>query len=91
VRLINITTDESDVRVRLVSGESAAQWKLIAADGADLPAAHQPIVAADMALTVGATRDVEIRSEADARVELRVAAPLFGGLVMLPIHFVAPK
>jgi hypothetical protein len=91
LRLINITTNESDARVRLVSQQLPTQWKLIAQDGADLPAARQQTVAADIALTVGSTRDVEIHSDVAGNIELQVAAPLFGALVMLPIHFVAPK
>ena len=89
LRLINITTNESDLSVRLVSGQLPTQWRLIAQDGADLPAARQQTVAAEMALTVGATRDVEIRTAAAGRFELQVAAPLFGASVVLPIRFVA--
>jgi hypothetical protein len=40
---------------------------------------------------VGATRDVEIHGDAAGHFELQVAAPSFGALVMLPIHFAAPK
>jgi len=89
LRLINITTNESDVRVRLVSGQLPTQWRLIARDGADLPAARQQTVAADVALTVGATGDVDFRTDVAGRFELQVEAPLFGASVVLPIRFVA--
>ncbi len=91
MRPINITTDESDTRVRLVSAKLPPQWKLIAQDGADLPEARQQVVAADTDLTVGSTRDVEIRSEVAGDIELQIAAPLFGAEVVVPIRYVAPK
>ena len=91
LRLINITTDESDTRVRLVSGNLPTRWKLLAQDGADLPAARQQLAAADIDLTVGSTRDVEIRSEVAGDMELQVVAPLFGAEVVVPIRYVAPK
>jgi FtsP/CotA-like multicopper oxidase with cupredoxin domain len=91
LRLINITTDESDLRVKLISAKLPTEWKLIAQDGADLPAARQQIVIADIGLTVGSTRDVEIRSEVAGDIELQVGAPLFGASVVVPIRYVAPK
>ena len=57
LRMINITGDESDLRVKLVSQEVPVQWKVVAEDGADLPAAQQMLSLADRPLTVGSTFD----------------------------------
>lgn len=91
MRLINITTNESDLRVRLISDERIAQWKIIARDGADLAPARQFPTPADMALTVGSTADVELQSDHETYVEMRVSARLFGAMVMLPITFKPAK
>ena len=90
-RLINITTDESDLRVRLVSQELPAQWKVIAQDAVDTPAAQRTLTSADMPVTVGSIRDVDYQSDRPGYVEMQVAARLFGALVTLPITVVARK
>ncbi len=40
LRMINITDDMVDLRVRLTSNDKPVQWKIVAKDGADLPAAQ---------------------------------------------------
>ncbi len=63
LRFINITTNESDLKVRLVSTDAPVQWKVIAKDGADLPGVQVKSSAADMGVTVGSTCDVEYKSD----------------------------
>jgi len=62
-RLINITDEGVDLRVRLLSGHEPISWKVVAKDGADLPPAQIVTSPADMVLTVGATCDVEVTLE----------------------------
>lgn len=91
LRLINITNNESDLRVRLDSKEVPAQWTVIAKDGADLPMTQRHAGTAEMGVTVGTTYDVEYRSERVGHVEMLVAAPSFEALIMQPLDFVSPK
>jgi hypothetical protein len=89
--LINITTNESDLRVRLEGEGAPVQWKVIASDGADLPAAQLKSSAADIGLTVGSTRDIEYESDRDGHVEMKISAPGFEALVMQPFDIVSAK
>jgi FtsP/CotA-like multicopper oxidase with cupredoxin domain len=59
-RLINITDEGVDLRVRLLSTREPISWKVVAKDGADLPPAQIVTSPADVILTVGATCDVEV-------------------------------
>jgi manganese oxidase len=90
LRFINITTNESDLRVKLVSPDMPMHWKLLASDGADLPAGQQTL-SADLPLTVGSTNDVEFQSDREGYVEMHVSARIFEGLVMQPFNFVPNK
>ena len=91
LRLINITTNESDLRVRLEGDGAPVQWKVIASDGADLPAAQLKSSAADMGLTVGSTRDIEYESDREEHVEMKISAPGFEALIMQPFDIVSAK
>ncbi len=91
LRLINITTNESDLRVRLVSQDVPVQWRVIARDGADLPTAQLKFSTADMGLTVGSTCDVEYESGHELHVEMHISAPGFEALVMQPLDVVSAK
>ena len=90
-RLINIMTNESELRVRLVSPDLPVHWTLIAQDAVDVPMAQQSLEAAELPITVGSTRDVVFQSDRPGYFEMQVPARLFGALVMLPITVVAPK
>jgi FtsP/CotA-like multicopper oxidase with cupredoxin domain len=59
LRLINITDNAADLRVRLTSHDVPVEWKVIAKDGADLMPAQVKSSVADMGITVGETYDVE--------------------------------
>jgi FtsP/CotA-like multicopper oxidase with cupredoxin domain len=91
LRLINITNNESDLRVRLDSKETPMQWTVIAKDGADLPMVQRKSSAAEMGVTVGATYDVEYRSDHAGHAEMLIAAPGFEALIMQPLNFVSPE
>ena len=91
LRFINITNNESDLRVRLDSKEVPAQWTVIAKDGADLPMAQRKASTAEMGVTVGTTYDVDYRSDRAGRVEMLVEAPSFEALVMQSLKFVSAK
>lgn len=91
LRLINITNNESDLRVRLDSKDVPVQWMVIAKDGADLPMAQRKTSPADMGVTVGTTYDVEYRSDHVGHAEMLIAAPSFEALVMQALDFVSPK
>jgi FtsP/CotA-like multicopper oxidase with cupredoxin domain len=84
LRFINITTNESDLRVDLESKEVPEEWTVIAKDGANLPGAQRKPSRAAMGVTVGSTCDVEYQSE------LHIFARGFEGLIMQPLDFVAP-
>lgn len=91
LRFINITVNDSDVRVKLASKQVPVEWKIVAQDGAELPQALQTLAPADVALPVGSTLDVEYQSDVEGYVEMQVASPGFQGLVMQPLDFVAAQ
>ena len=91
LRFINITANDFDLRLKLVSKDVPVQWTVVARDGADLPAAQRTLAQADVALTVGSTVDVEYQSDREGYVEMQVPAPGFQALVMQPFNFVSPR
>ena len=90
LRLINITANDSDVRVRLVSQAVAVEGTVLARDGADVPAALRTLTKVDLALPVGSTLDVEYQSDREGYLEMQFPAPGFQALVMQPLIVVAP-
>src|SRR5579862_1855778 len=86
LRLINITDNISDLRVRLTSQSTPVQWKVIAKDGANLPAAQLKTSTADMPITVGETYDVEYQSATSGIVSLEAYVDPFPP-VILPLQF----
>src|SRR5579862_2640269 len=86
LRLINITDNISDLRVRLTSQSTPVQWKVIAKDGAKLPAAQLKTSTADMPITVGETYDVEYQSATSGIVSLEAYVDPFPP-VILPLQF----
>lgn len=73
-RLINITDEGADLRVRLTSRNRTASWKVVAKDGANLPSAQLVTGAADLALPVGSTCDVEVTLENSGLNELEISS-----------------
>jgi manganese oxidase len=90
-RLINITDNISGLRVRMAGNDALLQWKVIAKDGADLPAAQMKSSAAETLITVGETYDVEFQAERPGTVNLQIWLPDFPVLVTQPLTFAAAK
>jgi FtsP/CotA-like multicopper oxidase with cupredoxin domain len=91
LRLINITDNAADLRVRLTSHDVPVQWKVIAKDGADLMPAQVKSSPADMGITVGETYDVEYQAETPGLANLEIWEPIFPTPVTLPLQFAAAK
>ncbi len=91
LRLINITDNFADMRVRLTSDGAPVQWKIIAKDGADLPPAQLKSSAADMYLTVGETYDVEYQAASPSVATLEVWEASLPTSMVLPLKFAALK
>jgi manganese oxidase len=85
LRLINITDNAADLRVRLINKGIPVQWKVIAKDGADLPTAQLKSSTADMGITVGETYDVEYQAETPGLADLEIRQPSFPTPVTLPL------
>jgi FtsP/CotA-like multicopper oxidase with cupredoxin domain len=83
LRIINITTARPGLRVALRQDSSLVRWKLLARDGADLPAGRQVEEPGERALTIGQTLDVELRPQRAGTMRLSTianAGPLLGAL-----------
>jgi manganese oxidase len=91
LRLINITDNISDLRVRLIANDALVQWKVVAKDGADLPPAQLKSSVADMLITVGETYDVEYQADHPGTADLQIWLPSFPVRVTQPLTFAAPK
>jgi FtsP/CotA-like multicopper oxidase with cupredoxin domain len=91
LRLINITDNFVDMRVRLTSDGAPVQWKIIAKDGADLPPAQLKSSTADMFLTVGETYDVEYQAASASVATLEVWEASLPTSMVLPLKFAASK
>jgi len=76
LRLINITDDGSDLRVRFLANGEPLAWKVVAKDGAALPPAQIFQSPAELSLTVGATCDVEVTFEKPGQTWLEVSSEL---------------
>ncbi len=90
LRMINITDDLVDLRVRLTSNDKPVQWKIVAKDGADLPAAQVKFSAADMPITVGETYDVEYEAKQAGEASLQIWEVSYPTLVTVPLRFSVP-
>lgn len=84
-RLINITDQGVDLRVRLLSKNKPISWRVIARDGADLPSTQTVTSSADMGLTVGSTCDVEVTLEDAGLNELQISSRELLGMTMFPL------
>ena len=89
LRMINITDDVVDLRVRLISDDKPVQWKIVAKDGADLPTAQLKFSQADMPITVGETYDVEYQSDTPGVASLQIWEVTFPTPVTVPLKFSA--
>ena len=91
LRLINITDNSSDLRVRLLNHGVPVQWKVIAKDGASLPLAQLKFTSADLGITVGETYDVQYRTESPGLADLEIRETGFPTPVTLPLTFSLAK
>jgi manganese oxidase len=91
LRLINITSNLVDMRVRLTSNDAPVQWTIIAKDGAALPPAQLRPSTADMWLTVGETYDVEYQAASPALAKLEAWEVSYPQEVLVPLQFAAPQ
>ena len=91
VRFINITDNESDLRLRFLHKDELVTWKVVAKDGQDLPLAQIKTSLADMFLTVGATCDVEVQVDKPGNLMLLTSSEGFQGVVVQPFVFTAPQ
>jgi manganese oxidase len=89
MRLINITSNAVDMRVRLTRNDQPVQWTIIAKDGADLPPAQVHASVADMWLTVGETYDVEYEATTPGLARLAAWEVAFPKMAAIPLDFVA--
>jgi manganese oxidase len=86
-----MTDNLSDLGVRLISNDAPVQWKIIAKDGADLPAARVKSSTAGMTITVGETYDVEYQAEKPGEVDLQIWYPDFPVRVTQALTFAQTK
>jgi len=70
VRLINIRSDIS-LDLTLLDGETTAQWRILAKDGADLAPNQTTPRPAELRMSPGQTYDVEVTATAGAVLRLR--------------------
>lgn len=89
-RLINITDEGADLRVRFLFKGEPVSWRVIAKDGADLPPAQVVTSPADMFLTVGATCDVEVTLEKPGQSGLQISSDDLASVALYPF-FALPK
>ncbi|MFL5519836.1 MAG: multicopper oxidase domain-containing protein [Gemmatimonadales bacterium] len=88
LRLINIHPDVR-LRTRLVRDSTPLTWRLLATDGADLPALQATARAADWLSGPGMTQDVEIQLARGDRVAVEVRAPFVDAPWALRVPVVA--
>jgi FtsP/CotA-like multicopper oxidase with cupredoxin domain len=88
-RLINITDEGADLRVRLFARDQLASWTVVARDGADLPPAQIASSPAEMKLTVGSTADVDVALTQTGITNLQVSSEDLLSITMSPFFVVA--
>jgi len=76
-RLINIRTDYSAL-VSLLADEEVEEWRLVAKDGADLPAVQAIMGPATLSFTPGEIYDVEFTPRTPGELTLQFAMPRQG-------------
>jgi FtsP/CotA-like multicopper oxidase with cupredoxin domain len=86
VRLINITAGRPGIRIELRGNGEVSEWRLLAKDGADLPAARRTTATARLPLSIGETADVEITPSAAGEWRLVFLTAVGGLLATQPIQ-----
>jgi FtsP/CotA-like multicopper oxidase with cupredoxin domain len=80
LRLINITTARSGMRMELHQGSEVMSWRVIAKDGAEIPPARRESRPARLPISIGETFDVEVLPTGPG--ELRLEARTAGGVLL---------
>ncbi len=76
-RLTNITPNAANLRVALKQLSGApAKWRILAKDGADLPATAAITKTADQFITVGETYDFEYQADQPQELALEIYNPI---------------
>lgn len=75
MRFINISTNNQGMQVSLRNASGPLDWKIVAKDGADLPASVIHSSNAERTITVGETFDAEFTSEVPQDVLLDLVRP----------------
>ncbi len=88
VRFINITKARPGLRVELVGAAGVVAWRVIAKDGADLPASRRVTGPARLPISIGETVDVEVTpaEPGELRLEGRAAEGFLLGVMPVRIH-----
>jgi FtsP/CotA-like multicopper oxidase with cupredoxin domain len=89
LRLINITMGRPGGRVELRRDTTVIQWRVLARDGADLPAHRQVVERAFRPLSIGQTLDVEITPTSPEPLRLIVSGAnggRLGSMILRPTH-----
>jgi FtsP/CotA-like multicopper oxidase with cupredoxin domain len=86
IRIINITTGRPGLRMELRQDTTLANWRPLAKDGADIPAADRSLRKATQTISIGETMDVEFfpARPGEFRVEARTASGALLGV--LPVR-----
>ena len=85
LRLINITSNNVNLVMRLIENGELSVWKPLARDGAELPAALRVSCPARYVVTVGQTYDVEIAPSGPRLLFLEVRRPNGRWVAQLPL------
>jgi FtsP/CotA-like multicopper oxidase with cupredoxin domain len=75
LRFINISTNDSDLKVSLLADSKPVQWRAVAKDGWTLPDAQATPRPAQQGVTVGETRDFEFVAGQPGKLVLEVTMP----------------
>ena len=88
VRLINITKARPGMRLELLGPSGMVAWRVIAKDGAELPAARRVSIPARLPISIGETVDVELAGAepGELRLEARAADGSFLGVMPVRIR-----
>lgn len=88
VRFINITKGRPGMRLELLGASGVVAWRVIAKDGAELPATRQVAGPARLPISIGETVDVEVAPAApgELRLEARAAEGYLLGAIPVRIR-----
>jgi len=85
LRLINITPNNANLNIFLIERFEAARWRLLAKDGADVPAAQSVVKPARQLISVGETYDFEWHPETPRNAWLEIRRGSGEWLLQAPI------